>query len=79
MKKCLVTGGCGFIGSNFINHLIENKLADQIINLDKMTYAGNIENLNAIEKNKNVSNTEPFIEDAKGGINQYLFLSLSNT
>ena len=53
MKKYFITGGCGFIGSNFIHHLIENKLADQIINLDKMTYAGNIENLNAIEKNKN--------------------------
>ena len=53
MKRYFITGGCGFIGSNFIHHLIENKLADQIINLDKMTYAGNIENLNAIEKNKN--------------------------
>ena len=53
MKSYFITGGCGFIGSNFIHHLIENKLADQIINLDKMTYAGNIENLNAIEKNKN--------------------------
>ena len=50
MKRYFITGGCGFIGSNFINHLIENKLADPIINLDKMTYAGNIENLNAIEK-----------------------------
>jgi len=45
MKVYFVTGGCGFIGSNFIHHLLENNIADTVINLDKMTYAGNSENL----------------------------------
>ena len=36
MKTYLITGGCGFIGSNFIHYLIENQLAGQIINLDKI-------------------------------------------
>ena len=39
MKTYLVTGGCGFIGSNFINYLIKNQLAGRIINLDKLTPA----------------------------------------
>jgi len=49
MKKYLITGGCGFIGSNFIHFLIENSISSQIINLDKMTYAGNKDNLSSIE------------------------------
>tara|TARA_B100000886_G_scaffold322244_1_gene265099 strand:- start:164 stop:1192 length:1029 start_codon:yes stop_codon:yes gene_type:complete len=53
MRKYLITGGFGFIGSNFIHHLIENELSNQIINIDKMTYAGNAENLRTIEKRKN--------------------------
>ncbi len=53
MKTYLITGGCGFIGSNFIHYLFENELADQVINLDKMTYAGNKENLNIIENQPN--------------------------
>ena len=49
--KLLVTGGCGFIGSNFIRHII-NKYDDYYIaNLDKLTYAGNLENLRDIEQN----------------------------
>ena len=47
MRTLLVTGGCGFIGSNFIlAHLAENP-ADRIVNLDALTYAGNAENLAA--------------------------------
>ncbi len=53
MKTYLITGGCGFIGSNFIHHLIKNELADQVINLDKLTYAGNKDNLSIIEGNNN--------------------------
>ena len=45
MRTYLITGGCGFIGSNFIHYLIENNLSKQVINLDKMTYAGNADNL----------------------------------
>jgi dTDP-glucose 4,6-dehydratase len=45
----LVTGGCGFIGSNFIRYLLENRPSATIFNLDKLTYAGNRENLRGIE------------------------------
>ncbi|MBT3179631.1 MAG: dTDP-glucose 4,6-dehydratase [Candidatus Marinimicrobia bacterium] len=50
MKNILVTGGCGFIGSNYIHHVLKKNNDIHIINLDKMTYAGNINNLNGIPK-----------------------------
>ncbi len=43
--KILVTGGCGFIGSNFIRYFLESYPGDSVINVDKLTYAGNLENL----------------------------------
>lgn len=50
MAKILITGGAGFIGSNFIHYLL-NKYPDcKIVNLDKLTYAGNLDNLKDIEK-----------------------------
>ena len=49
MKNVLVTGGCGFIGSNFIRHLSQQLSDIRIVNLDKLTYAGNPENLRDIE------------------------------
>lgn len=49
--KILVTGGAGFIGSNFIRYWIANHPDDFIVNLDKLTYAGNLENLRDVEKN----------------------------
>ncbi len=52
-SKILVTGGLGFIGSNFIRHILNKYKGCNIINLDKQTYAGNPENLKDIEKNKN--------------------------
>ena len=51
--KLLVTGGAGFIGSNFILHWLKKYPQDKILNLDKLTYAGNLENLKSIEKNLN--------------------------
>ncbi|MEK9206894.1 MAG: dTDP-glucose 4,6-dehydratase [Patescibacteria group bacterium] len=51
--KLLVTGGAGFIGSNFILYWFRNHPGDQIINFDKLTYAGNLENLKEVEKNPN--------------------------
>jgi len=46
MKNLLVTGGCGFIGSNFIHYLLSGQHFDgRVINVDKLTYAGNMENL----------------------------------
>lgn len=49
----LVTGGCGFIGSNFIHYWIHKYPNDKIINLDKLTYAGNEDNLKDLENKEN--------------------------
>lgn len=48
--RLLVTGGAGFIGSNFILYWVRKYPNDYIVNLDKLTYAGNLENLTAVEK-----------------------------
>jgi dTDP-glucose 4,6-dehydratase len=53
MKNVLITGGAGFIGSNFINYILENESDYNIVNLDKLTYAGNLENLITSEIKKN--------------------------
>lgn len=53
MKKLLITGGAGFIGSNFIRYMITKYPDYKIVNLDKLTYCGNLENLKDIEKHKN--------------------------
>ena len=50
MKNILVTGGLGFIGSNFIRLLLKRGEFDQVINFDKQTYAGNPENLQDLEQ-----------------------------
>ena len=50
--KILVTGGAGFIGSNFIHYWMEKYPKDQIVNVDKLTYAGNLENLKNLDKNE---------------------------
>ncbi|MDP8219550.1 MAG: GDP-mannose 4,6-dehydratase, partial [Candidatus Theseobacter exili] len=44
-KKYLVTGGAGFIGSNYVRHILETNDDISVINLDKLTYAGNLDNL----------------------------------
>ena len=51
MKRFLVTGGAGFIGTNFIRYLLKNEPNAFVINLDKLTYAGNLENLKDVERN----------------------------
>jgi dTDP-glucose 4,6-dehydratase len=45
MTTVLVTGGCGFIGSNFVRHLLATEPAASVVNLDALTYAGNLANL----------------------------------
>lgn len=53
MKNIIVTGGAGFIGSNFVRYMLEREKDVKVINVDKLTYAGNLENLKDIEKNPN--------------------------
>ncbi len=53
MKNILITGGAGFIGSNFINLMLKEHADYRIINIDKLTYAGNLENLVQCEDNPN--------------------------
>lgn len=53
MKSILVTGGAGFIGSNFIPYYLEKNSDCKIINLDVLSYAGDLENLKEVENHKN--------------------------
>ena len=48
--RLLVTGGCGFIGSNFIRHLLARRRSARVLNLDALTYAGNPENIRDLER-----------------------------
>lgn len=52
-KNLLITGGAGFIGSNFINHYLSGHPNVRIINLDKLTYASNLKNLEGFQNHKN--------------------------
>ncbi len=51
--KILVTGGCGFIGSNFVRYMLDKYPNYEITNLDKLTYAGNPDNLKSVESKSN--------------------------
>ena len=53
LKTILVTGGAGFIGSNFVKYQLNTHTDDIIVNLDALTYAGNLENLSDVEENPN--------------------------
>lgn len=65
MKKILITGGAGFIGSNFIHYML-NKYDDyKIVNLDALTYAGNLNNLKSISKNTNYKFIKGDITDSE--------------
>jgi len=51
--RILITGGAGFMGSNFIKYILKKHPDWQVVNLDKLTYAGNLDNLREIENNEN--------------------------
>ncbi len=53
MTKLLVTGGAGFIGSNFIHYWLKSHPEDQVVNFDVLTYAGHLESLKDVENNPN--------------------------
>lgn len=65
MRRLLVTGGAGFIGSNFIRYLLGKYPDYKITNLDKLTYCGNSENLKEIARNRNYKFVKGDITDAK--------------
>ena len=48
--EILITGGCGFIGSNFVRYILKNRKEAKVINIDKLTYAGNLANLSDVAK-----------------------------
>jgi len=63
--KLLVTGGCGFIGSNFIRYWLKKYPKDKIINLDKLTYAGHLSSTKDFSKSKNYKFIKGDIADSK--------------
>ncbi len=64
MKRVLVTGGAGFIGSNFVHHLLETEPDVSIVNLDNLTYAGNLDNLRGLEGDRRHEFVHGDIRDA---------------
>ena len=64
MKKILVTGGAGFIGSHLVRRLVNRYPDYQVLNLDQLTYAGNLENLKDIESKENYSFVRGDITDS---------------
>jgi dTDP-glucose 4,6-dehydratase len=62
--KILVTGGCGFIGSNFIRYFLKTHPNDFLINVDKLTYAGNLENLSDLSQSPHYHFIKGDIADA---------------
>ncbi len=65
MKKMLITGGAGFIGSNFVRYILGKYPNTEVINLDALTYCGNLENLNGVEDNPNYTFCKGDITDKK--------------
>lgn len=64
MQRILVTGGCGFIGSNFINYVLDNDLVESVVNIDKCTYASDQNYIKP--KYRNSNRYQLYIEDICG-------------
>lgn len=78
--KILVTGGAGFIGSNFVHHLLQNHPDDHVIVVDKLTYAGNLRNLEAALQDSRLKFLrldicDPAIFDAMNGCDAVVHLA----
>ncbi|MBI4880109.1 MAG: dTDP-glucose 4,6-dehydratase [Planctomycetes bacterium] len=65
MKTILVTGGAGFIGSNFVRHVLARTAQYRVVNLDLLTYAGNLENLKDVERDERYAFVKADIADAR--------------
>src|SRR5690348_16821342 len=65
LMRILITGGAGFIGSNFVRYMLGKYPSYKIINMDALTYAGNSENLRQIADNPNYSFAKGSITDKK--------------
>lgn len=61
--KLLITGGAGFIGSNFIMYMMKHYPSYHIINMDALTYAGNLENLESVHDRSNYTFIKANIKD----------------
>ena len=64
-QSLLITGGAGFIGSHVIRRLLRTQPQTRIVNLDALTYAGNLANLADVEANENYTFVKGDIQDAK--------------
>jgi len=65
VQRVLVTGGCGFIGSNFVRHLLVSRPDVEVVNLDVLTYAGRLENLRDVERDSRYTFVRGDICDAE--------------
>lgn len=64
-KKILVTGGAGFIGSNFIEYIFESEPNIEVVNIDSLTYAGSLDNCNSFADNENYTFLKGDIRDKR--------------